>query len=50
MCSVVIELNEFKSQQCKALNSYVHAGVHALQRHTVGYPEKLVIDIVKWVT
>ena len=43
----VLMLNEFKEQQWKALNSYVHAGVHALQRHAVGYPEKLVMDIVK---
>lgn len=43
----VLMLNEFKSEQWKALNSYVHAGVHALQRHAVGYPEKLIIDIVK---
>jgi hypothetical protein len=43
----VLMLNEFKEQQWRALNSYVHAGVHALQRHAVGYPEKLVMDIVK---
>ena len=43
----VLMLNDFKTEQWKALNSYVHAGVHALQRHAVGYPEKLVIEIVK---
>lgn len=43
----VLMLNEFKEQQWRALNSYVHAGVHALQRHAVGYPDKLVMDIVK---
>lgn len=43
----MLMLNEFKEEQWKALNSYVYAGVHALQRHAVGYPEKLIIDIVK---
>ncbi len=43
----VLMLNEFKDVQWKALNSYVHGGVHALQRHGAGYPEQLVIDIVK---
>jgi hypothetical protein len=43
----VLMLNEFKNVQWKALNSYVHGGVHALQRHGAGYPEQLVIDIVK---
>mgnify|MGYP005993375671 CR=1 FL=1 len=43
----VLMLNEFKDIQWKALNSYVHGGVHALQRHSSGYPEQLVIDIVK---
>ncbi len=40
-------LVEFRDVQWKALNSYVHGGIHALQRHGVGYPQKLVIDIVK---
>lgn len=43
----VLMLNDFKDVQWKALNSYVHGGVHALQRHGAGYPEQLVIDIVK---
>lgn len=43
----VLMLNEFKDVQWKALNSYVHGGVHALQRHGAGYPEQLVIDIIK---
>ena len=43
----VLMFNEFKEVQWKALNSYVHGGIHALQRHSAGYPEQLVIDIVK---
>ena len=43
----VLMFNEFKDVQWKALNSYVHGGVHALQRHGAGYPKKLVIDIIK---
>lgn len=29
------------------MNSYVHGGIHVLQRHGAGYPEQLIIDIVK---
>lgn len=43
----LLMFNEFKDVQWKALNSYVHGGIHALQRHSAGYPEQLVIDIVK---
>lgn len=43
----VLMFSEFKDVQWKALNSYVHGGIHALQRHGAGYPEKLVIDIIK---
>lgn len=43
----VLMLSEFRDIQWKALNSYVHGGIHALQRHGAGYPEQLVIDIIK---
>ncbi len=43
----VMMLTEFRDVQWKALNSYVHGGIHALQRHSAGYPEQLIIDIVK---
>lgn len=43
----VMMFNEFKDVQWKALNSYVHGGIHALQRHSAGYPEQLIIEIVK---
>jgi hypothetical protein len=29
------------------LNSYVHGGIHPLQRHGAGYPEQLMQDIIK---
>lgn len=40
-------LKEFRDIQWKALNSYVHGGIHALQRHGTGYPERLVKDIIR---
>lgn len=40
-------LTEFRDLQWKALNSYVHGGVHALQRHGAGYTEELIKDIIK---
>ena len=35
-------LSRFKDSAWKALNSYVHAGIHALQRQATGYPPVLV--------
>jgi len=29
------------------LNSYVHGGIHPLQRHGAGYPEQLMKGIIK---
>jgi hypothetical protein len=43
----VLMLNEFRNVQWKALNSYVHGGIHALQRYGAGYPEELIKEIVK---
>lgn len=43
----VAMLKEFRDVQWKALNSYVHAGIHALRRHGAGYPEQLVKEIIK---
>ena len=40
-------LTEFRDVQWKALNSYVHAGIHALQRHGSGYPVQLIEQINK---
>lgn len=30
-----------------ALNSFVHGGIHVVNRHAVGYPEHLVAQIVR---
>jgi hypothetical protein len=43
----VMMLQEFRDIQWKALNSYVHGGVHALQRHGAGYPIQLIKDIIR---
>jgi hypothetical protein len=43
----VFMLNEFRDVQWKVLNSYVHGGIHPLQRHGAGYPEQLMQDIIK---
>jgi hypothetical protein len=40
-------LKEFRDVQWKGLNSYVHGGIHALQRHGSGYPLQLVEQIIK---
>lgn len=40
-------LNRFKENNWKALNSYVHAGIHPLSRHAEGYPMRLTEDIAK---
>lgn len=43
----VAMLKEFRDVQWKGLNSYVHGGIHALRRHGSGYPEHLIIQIIK---
>ncbi len=40
-------LLNFKDNSWKALNSYVHAGIHPLQRHESGYPLELVHQVLK---
>jgi hypothetical protein len=37
-----IALLRFKDNSWKALNSYVHAGIHPLRRHEEGYPLPLI--------
>jgi hypothetical protein len=39
-------LNQFKEQNWKALNSYTHAGIHPLRRHTDGYPTGLIHNVL----
>lgn len=43
----VAMFKEFRDVQWKGLNSYVHGGIHALQRHGSGYPIQLVEEIIK---
>jgi hypothetical protein len=43
----VLMFSEFRDVQWRPLNSYVHSGIHVLQRHGSGYPEQLVKDIIK---
>lgn len=37
-------LQEFKTHNWQALNSYVHAGIHPIRRHQDGYPGALIIN------
>jgi hypothetical protein len=40
-------LANFKDVQLKALNSFVHGGIHSLRRHSDGFPLSLILDIVR---
>jgi hypothetical protein len=40
-------LNRFKKTSLPALNSFVHGGIHPLQRHRHGYPESLIIQVLE---
>jgi len=40
-------LMHFKTNSWKALTSYAHAGIHPLQRHSDGYPQKLLEDSLR---
>lgn len=37
----------YKDTMLKGLHSFVHAGLHPLQRHVHGYPERLLAQIVQ---
>ncbi|TAF99111.1 MAG: hypothetical protein EAZ43_16445 [Betaproteobacteria bacterium] len=41
-----IALNRFKENSWGALNSYVHAGIHPIQRHADGYPPSLLKSVL----
>jgi hypothetical protein len=43
----VLMFKEFRDVQWKGLNSYVHGGIHAMQRHGSGYPVQLIEQIIK---
>ncbi|MEZ5460199.1 hypothetical protein [Dokdonella sp.] len=40
-------LSRFKENSWKALNSYVHAGIHSIRRHDDGYPVRLIHDVLR---
>lgn len=40
-------LSRFKSNSWKALNSYVHAGIHPIRRHEDGYSIQLLYDVLR---
>ena len=40
-------LTRFKDNSWKALNSYAHAGIHPIRRHSEGYPTPLIESIAK---
>jgi hypothetical protein len=40
-------LMRFKDNSWKALNSYVHAGIHPLRRHADGYPTGLAHSVLR---
>jgi len=44
--SAVAMVAQFKEMQAPSLNSFVHGGIHPLQRHAMGYPEPLLVQIV----
>jgi len=39
-------LTHFRDVQLKALNSFVHGGIHSLRRHTDGFPVPFIVQIV----
>lgn len=45
--NAVNPLTEFQQHQYKALNSFLHSGVHAFYRSTRGYPDELLINAIK---
>lgn len=40
-------VNGFKSTMLGGLNSFVHSGIHPLQRSRMGYPERLVAQVLQ---
>lgn len=40
-------LDAFKGASWKALNSYVHSGIHAISRHRNGYPAQLFCGVIR---
>lgn len=40
-------LRRFQVRSMRALNSFVHAGIHPVQRRATGYPEPMLRDLLK---
>ena len=40
-------LLEFREYSWKALNSFIHGGLHAIRRHDRGYPVPLLVNLIK---
>lgn len=40
-------LARFRDNALKPINSYVHTGIHSMNRHATGYPERLVIEVLR---
>src|SRR6185312_3680053 len=40
-------LLHFKEVSWKAMNSFVHAGIHPLQRHASGFPVSLALQVLR---
>lgn len=45
--SLYRQLSEFKTYSGKALNSFVHGGIHAVSRKIEGYPIALLLQAIK---
>lgn len=43
----LVGLLAFKANNAAALNSFVHGGIHALQRHAQGYPVPLIVGALR---
>lgn len=43
----LIGLQAFKDNNAAALNSFVHGGIHALQRQALGYPAPLMVSALR---
>lgn len=44
---VIVPILEFKEYSWKPLSSYVHGGLHAIERHSKGYPIPLLEQVLK---
>lgn len=43
----MLQLYEFKKYSWKPLSSYIHGGIHAVNRHSKGYPKPLLLQALK---